>query len=145
MSISFKMLESFRLNISLSRVQTIVGLAAGILSITGALAAYLKPAPGKPELVVIVQDAKTRQTVSDATIEILTLRDAVLTTLKPNWSGKTSCTLDEGHYRVRVRHPQYSPEVRDVQLISGRNNEIHVQLRAPATSLGNTVRRRFHH
>ena len=145
MSLSFKMLESLRPHISMSRVQSIVGLAAGILSITGALAAYLKPAPAKPELVVIVQDAKTQQSVSDATIEILTLRDAVLTTLQPNGSGKTSYTLDEGHYRVRVRHPRYAPEVRDVQLISGHNNEIRVQLRAPTTSLGNTVRRLFHH
>ena len=144
MSISFKMLESFRLNISLSRVQTIVGLTAGILSITGALAAYLKPAPGKPELAVIVQDARTQQMVSDATIEILTLRDALITTLKPNWSGKASCTLDEGHYRVRVRHPRYGPEVREVQLVSSQSAEVRVQLRA-ATSLGNTMRRLFRH
>jgi hypothetical protein len=146
MRINFKMLESLRLNISMSRLQTIVGLTAGILSITGALSAYLKPAPGKPELAVIVQDAKTQQTVSDATIEILTPRDAVITTLKPNWAGKTSGTLDEGHYRVRVRHPRYAPEVRDVQLISRQNTEVRVQLRAPASpSLGNTVRRLFHH
>ena len=145
MSISFKMLESFRLNISLSRVQTIVGLTAGILSITGALAAYLKPAPGKPELAVIVQDAKTQQVVSDATIEILTLRDALITTLKPNWSGKAYCTLDEGHYRVRVKHPRYGSEVREVQLISSRSTEVRVQLRPPTTSLSNSVRRFFHH
>src|SRR6266403_678715 len=110
-------LESFRLKISLSRVQTFVGLAAGILSISGALAAFLNPA--KPDLVVTVQDAKTQQTVSDATIEILTPRDVLVTTLNPNWTGKTSCTLDEGHYRVRVKHPRYGPEVRDVQLVSG--------------------------
>ena len=145
MGLSFKMLESFRPNISMSRVQTFVGLAAGILSIAGALAGYFKAAPRKPELAVIVQDAKTQQTVSDATIEILTPRDALLTTLKPNWSGKASCTLDEGHYRVRVRHPRYSPEVREVQLISSQSTEVRVQLRAPTSSLGNSVRRLFHH
>jgi len=130
----------------MSRVQTFVGLAAGILSITGALAAYFKPAPGKPELVVIVQDAKTQQTVPDATIEILTPRDGLITTLKPNWAGKSSCALDEGHYRVRVRHPRYAPEMREVQLISGQNTEVRVQLRvATSSSVGNTVRRFFHH
>ena len=81
-------LESFRLKISLSRVQTFIGLAAGILSISGALAAFLNPAPAKPELVVTVQDAQTQQNVSGATIEILTSRDVLVTTLKPNWTGK---------------------------------------------------------
>ena len=110
------------------------------------MATFFRPAPGKPELVVIVQDAKTQQTVSDATVEILTPRDALITTLKPNWAGKISSTLDEGHYRVRVRHPRYGPEIRDVQLISSQNTEVRVQLRAATSpSLGNTVRRLFHH
>jgi hypothetical protein len=140
------MWESLRLNISLSRVQTFVGLMAGILSITGALAAFFKSAPGKPELTVIVQDAKAQKTLSDATVEILSPRDAVITTLKPNWAGNISGSLDEGHYRVRVRHSGYVPEVRDVQLTSSQNAEIHVQLRAAASpSLGNTVKRLFHH
>src|SRR2546426_9197358 len=94
------------LNISFSRVQTFIGLAAGILSIAGALTAVFKPAPGKGELVAIVQDAKTGKTVTDATIEILTPRDAIVTTLKPNWSGQARYALDEGHYRVRVSQPR---------------------------------------
>src|SRR2546423_140767 len=126
-------LESFRLKISVSRVQTFVGLAAGILSISGALAAFLNPSPAKSELVVTVQDAKTQQTVSDATIEILTPRDVLIATLKPNWAGKTSCILDEGHYRVRVKHPRYGPEIRDVQLVSGQGAEIHMQLDGTTT------------
>ena len=44
---------------SFSKLQTFVGLAAGILSIAGALAAFFRPAPQKAELVAIVQDAKT--------------------------------------------------------------------------------------
>ena len=145
MTISLRALGSSRLNISMSKVQTFVGLTAGILSITGALAAFFGPAPNKGELVVIVEDARTQQMVSDATIEILTLRDALITTLKPNWSGKASCTLDEGHYRVRVKHPRYGSEVREVQLISSRSTEVRVQLRPPTTSLSNSVRRFFHH
>ncbi len=112
------------------------------MSIAGAMTAFFKPAPGKGELVAIVQDAKTGKTVSDATIEILTPRDAIVTTMKPNWSGKARYPLEEGHYRVRVSHPRYSPEVRDVQLGSSQSTEILVQLRSPA--IGDSIRRLFH-
>ena len=141
MSISFRILGSPRLNISMSRVQTFVGLAAGILSITGAFVAFFKPAPDKGELVAIVQDARTEKAVSDAMIEILTPRDALITTLKPNWSGKARYTLDEGHYRLRVSHPRYSPEIREVQLTSSQSTEVRVQLRAG--SIGGAMRRVF--
>jgi hypothetical protein len=144
MNISLRTLGSSRLNISFSKVQTFVGLAAGILSITGALAAFFRPAPNKGELVIIVEDAKTQQAISDATIEVLTLQDAVITALKPSWSGKTSCTLDEGHYRVRVQHPRYAVTVREVQLISSHSTEIRIQLHG-TTSLSNSVRRLFRH
>src|SRR5262245_140001 len=131
-------------NISLSRIQTLVGLAAGILSITGALVAFLKPAPNKGKLVAIVQDAKTEKAVSDATIEILTPLDVLVTTVKPNWFGEAHCTLDAGHYRLRVSHPKYLSEVREVRLISSQNTEIHVQLRS-GSSFGNAIRRVIHH
>ena len=134
--------EKGGLKISFSRLQTLVGLAAGILSIAGALAAFFRPAPGKGDLVAIVQDAKTGKTVVDATIEILTPRDAIVTTLKPNWSGTARYALDEGHYRVRVSHPRYSPEIRDVQLISSHSTEIRFQLRSPA--IGDSIRKLFH-
>jgi len=131
------------LNLSVSRVQTFVGLAAGILSITGALVAFIKPGPDKGELVAIVQDAKTEKAMSDATIEILTPRDAVITTLKPNSSGKARYTLGEGHYRLRVSHPRYGQEVREVQLIASQTTEVRVQLRAG--SIGGAMRRLFRH
>jgi hypothetical protein len=132
------------MRISFSKVQTFVGLAAGILSISGALVAFFKPAPNKGELVVIVQDAKNQQIISDATVEVLTPQDAVVTALKPGWSGKTSCALDEGRYRVRVQHPRYPETVREVQLIPSHTTEVRIQLRG-STSLSNTVRRLFHH
>ena len=143
MGISFRILKFPWLNISFSRVQTFIGIAAGILSITGALVAFLKPAPDKSELVAIVQDAKTEKAVSDATIEILTLQNAVVTTLTPDWYGKARCTLDEGHYRLRVSHPRYGAEVREVQLVSRQSTEVRVQLRA-GTSVGGAMRRLFH-
>jgi hypothetical protein len=142
MSINFRV-RFPELKLSLSRVQTIIGLTAGMLSITGALVAFFKTPPDKGKLVATVRDAKTDEALSDATIEILTPMDAVITTVKPNWFGEANCTLDEGHYRLRVSHPRYISEIRDVRLISSQNTEIHVQLRA--NSLGNTIRRVFHH
>jgi Carboxypeptidase regulatory-like domain len=132
------------LNISLSRIQAIVGLAAGLLSITGGLVAFLKPPSDSGKLVAIVQDAKTEKAVPDATIEILTLTDALVTTLTPNSSGEARYTLGEGHYRIRVNHPRYTSEVRDVRLMAGQNTEIRVQLRS-GNSIGNAVRRVFRH
>ena len=141
---SFRTLRFPRLKISLSRVQTFVGLAAGIISITGALVAFFKSAPDKGKLVAIVLDAKTEQAVSEATIEVLTPADELVTTLKPNWSGEAHCTLDEGRYRLRVSHPGYVSEVREVRLISSQNTEVHVQLRI-GSSFGNAIRRVIHH
>ena len=139
----FKGITRVLLNIPLSRLQSFVGLAAGIVSITGALVAipgFFKPAPGKGELVTIVQDAKTEKAVSDATIEILTPQGALVMTLTPNSFGKAHCALDEGHFRVRVSHPRFGDEVREVQVVTTQVTEVRVQLRA-ATSLRRAVRR----
>ena len=127
--------------ITFSKVQAIVGLTAGLLSISFSLAALFKPVSNKAELVAIVQDGKTEKALSDATVEVLTPQDAVITTLKPDWSGQARFKLDEGRYRVRVSHPRYHPEVRDVQLISKESTELRLQLRS-GTSLD--VRRLFH-
>jgi hypothetical protein len=133
------------LKMSLSRVQTFVSLAAGILSIIGAVVAipnFFKPAAGKGELVAIVQDAKKEKAVPDATIEILTPQGTLVTTLTPNSFGKASCTLEEGHFRVRVSHPRFGDEVREVQVVSRRSTEVRVQLRAGA-SVPRAIRRLF--
>jgi len=58
--------------LSLSRVQTVIGLAAGLLSISFSLAALFKPASNKAELVAVVQDGKTEKAVPDAMVEVLT-------------------------------------------------------------------------
>jgi len=144
MSINFRIFGLPQLNISLSRVQTLIGLAAGIISISGALVAFFKPAPDKGQLVAIVLDAKTDKAVSDATVEVLTPLDALITTLKPNYFGEARCTLGEGRYRLRVSHPRYISEVRDIQLIPSQNTEVRVQLRS-GNAFGNAVRRVIHH
>ena len=129
--------------LSLSRVQTVVGLAAGLLSISFSLAALFKPASNKAELVAVVQDGKTEKAVPDAMVEVLTPEQAVITSLKPDWSGKARFKLDEGRYRVRVSHPKYRSEVRDVQLVSKESTEIRLQLRSSAPL--DSVRRLLHH
>src|SRR5262245_44420796 len=73
-------LAGIGLNLSLSRLQTFVSLAAGIVSITVAVPNFFKLAATKGELVAIVQDARTEKAVSDATIEILTLHGTVVKT-----------------------------------------------------------------
>ena len=133
----------FKQKLSLSRVQTIIGLAAGLLSISFSLAALLKPASNKAELVAVVQDGKTEKALSDAMVEVLTTEDAVISSMKPDWSGKARFNLDEGRYRIRVSHPKYHSEVRDVQLVSKEKTEIRLQLRSGAPM--DTVRRLFHH
>src|SRR5262245_13339991 len=121
------------LKMSLSRLQTFVSLAAGLVSITGALVAipnFFKPASGKGELVAIVQDAKTDKALSGATIEILSPEGVLVTTLSPNSSGKASCTLDRGRFRVRVSHPGFGGEVREVQVVSRESTQVRIQMRA---------------
>src|SRR2546426_7914719 len=143
-----------RLNVNLSMFQTVVGLTAGVVSILGALLAvpnYLKPAIGKGEVVAVVVDAKTEKAVSNATVEILTLNNAVVTTVNSGFFGKARYTLEEGQYRIRVKHPKFGAEVRHVQVVSGQSAEIRIRLRSGASAplhevLGegvNTVKRLF--
>jgi hypothetical protein len=137
--------EMFRLKLSLSKLQTVVGLTAGILSILLSVAAFLKPASSdKAEIVAIVQDGKTEKAVTDATIEILTPEDALITTLKPDWRGKARWKADEGRYRLRVSHPRYRSEVRDVQVISKESTEVRVELKGSGDPLSNAVHKLFH-
>ncbi len=125
------------LNASLSRVQAIVGLLAGIISVTGALYSvtqFFRPAPGMGEVVAVVQEGKTEKSVSDATIEILTPQNALVATLTPDYLGRAHQSLKEGTYRVRVSHPRFAAEVRQVQVYSRQTVEIKVRLRAGSSS-----------
>jgi len=130
-----KRLASF--NVSLSGVQTIIGLTAGILSILGALVGvpgYFKPSPGKGQIVTFIQEAKTDHSITDATVEIMTSQNALITTLTPNFLGKARHSLEEGQYRVRVSHPKFAAELRQVQVIRGETTELKVRLRSGASA-----------
>jgi hypothetical protein len=68
---------------------------------------YFKPAIDKGEVVAVVDDAKTEKAVSNATVEILTLNNAVVATVNSDFFGKASSTLEE--FRIRVKHPNSAP------------------------------------
>lgn len=125
------------LHVPLSRVQAIVGLFAGIVSVTGALYSvtqFFRPAPGMGEVVAVVQEAKTEKGMSDATIEILTPQNALVATLTSDTLGRARQTLKEGTYRVRVSHPRYAAEVRQIQVFSRQTVEVKLRLRAGSSS-----------
>src|SRR6185295_2667714 len=77
------------LGMSFSRLQAVVGMLAGIASITGAgfsLVQFARPA-NTGDLVTIVQAAGSRRSVTDATIEVLTTQNAIVATLTPDSTG----------------------------------------------------------
>jgi hypothetical protein len=122
------------LTIPLSRVQMVVGLTAGLLSISGflypALRATRHPLP-LGELVAVVHEAKTRRPVSDATVEVLTPGHTLVTTLTPKEEGgRARHVIKEGTYRVRVTHPRFALEIRTIHVVAGTIAEVRFQLSA---------------
>lgn len=122
--------ERVRSALTLTRFQALVGIIAGALSIGvtvwGILFASRAPATSG-EIVAIVQEARTEKPVADATIELLTPRDALVTTLVAT-GGQARQTLKEGAYRLRVSHPKFSAEVRQIQVLAGQTQEIRFRL-----------------
>ena len=125
------------LNVTLSAFSTVVGLITGVSSIIGVLVAipgYFQPAPGRGQVTVVVVDAKTDKAVSNATVEILMPNNALVTTAGSSYFGKASSTLDEGEYRIRVTHPKFGAETRNVQVMSGQSTEVRLRLRSGASA-----------
>jgi hypothetical protein len=124
-------------HLSLSRVQAIFGLVAALLSIGGALYGFLRPARAADtgELLAIVQD-RSGKPVADATLELLTPKDALVTTLS---GSEVRRQMKEGTYRLRVTHPRYASEVRQIQVMAGQTAEIHVRL-APRPGVGSPLK-----
>jgi len=131
-----RLVEFVRTRVTLPRAHSIIGIIAGCLSITLGIYSYLhlgKPAvPVTGDVVAIVQDGRTGRPMSDATVEVLTLKDAVVTTLAPGTNGQARGKLKEGTYRLRVTHPRFVAETRQVQVVAGQISEVHVRLVPPA-------------
>jgi hypothetical protein len=135
-----RLIGALRAQLTLSRFHAIVGIIAGLVSISVGLYSYLhfsKPAATVVgEIVAIVQDAKTGGPVPDATVEILTLKDAVVTTLAPGSGGVARGKVKEGTYRLRVAHPRYAAETRQVQIVAGQTAEVRLKLVQPTPRAG---------
>jgi hypothetical protein len=120
------------LSAPLSRVQAIVGVLAGCLTIVGTLVSYTglskPPAPVQGELVAFVQLGRTHRPLPDATVEILTAQDAIVTTLNPEADGRVARKLKEGRYRIRVTHPSLMTETRTVEVHAGQLSQVRVAL-----------------
>jgi Carboxypeptidase regulatory-like domain len=116
---------------SISGLQAAVGLTAGLISIVGAAYSAVqifKSPPEHGEMVAIVREARTERPIADATIEVFTPQQALVTTLTPTSKGQIRHTLKEGPYRVRVSHPKFGAEVRQVVVQSGQTAEVRFQL-----------------
>jgi Carboxypeptidase regulatory-like domain len=130
-----RLVEFVRERVTLPRAHSIIGIIAGCLSITLGIYSYLhlgKPVPLTGDVVAIVQDGRTGRPLPDATVEVLTSKDAVVTTLAPGTNGQARGKLKEGTYRLRVTHPRFVAETRQVQVVSGQISEVHVRLVPPA-------------
>jgi hypothetical protein len=116
---------------SFTSLQAAVGLTAGLISIVGAAYSAIqifKPPPEHGEIVAIVREARTERPITDATIEVFTPQQALVTTLTPASKGQVRHTLKEGAYRLRVSHPKFGAEVRQVVVQSGQTAEVRFQL-----------------
>ena len=120
-----------RSHLSLTRLQGICGTVAALLSIGGAFG-YMAPFQLKTdrgEVLAIVQEARTGKPVADATVELLTLQDALVTTIPPAaGAGSAKAPTKEGTYRLRVKHPKYSTESRQIYVLAGQTAQIQVRL-----------------
>lgn len=128
---------------SFTGVQSLVGLAAGVISIVGATYSavqFFAPTPQYGEVVAIVREARTDKPVPDATIEVFTREDALVTTLTVE-KGQARQPLKEGMYRLRVSHPRFGAESRQVQVQARQTAEVRFQLRSGGSSPVGTATR----
>jgi hypothetical protein len=116
-------------HLSLSRAQAIFGLIAALLSIGGSVYGYLRVTrpPNTGELLAVVRD-RADKPLPEATIEVLTPKDALVTSLSATDPAGARYTLKEGTYRLRVSHPKLATETRTVQVIAGQTSEIRFRL-----------------
>lgn len=122
--------ERLRGSISLSGIRTIVLVVAASLSISGYVYRYFKvaSAPTHGELLTVVRD-RTQAPLSDAQVEVRTLKDdALVTSFSAAAAPGGPRILKEGTYRLRVSHPKYVTETRMVQVIAGHSSEVRLKL-----------------
>jgi hypothetical protein len=122
--------NAVRAHLSLGRLQAICGTVAALVSIGGAFG-YMVPhqKSDRGEVLAIVQEAQSGKPVADATVELLTLHDALVTMVPPAAGAGTAKTpMKEGTYRLRVKHPKYATESRQIYVLGGQTAQINVRL-----------------
>ena len=123
----------------LSTVQTLVGILAGLLTIGGGFLSFSgltgAVATHQGEISAIVQDVRSNKPIVQATVEIFTPEDAIVTTQSLE-DGHLSRRLKEGRYRLRVTHPGFLPEVRHIEVHAGQRSDLRISMgpRPPAVA-----------
>ncbi len=126
------LLERLRALVTITRFHAIVGITAGFLSIGATVwgILFVTRAPAHSgEIVMIVQEARSEKPFDAATVEVLTPKDALIATLVTK-DGQARQKLREGTYRLRVSHPGFTTELRQIQVLEGHSQEIRIQLAA---------------
>jgi hypothetical protein len=124
--------DRVRAALTLTRFQALVGITAGVFSIGATVGGILfatRPIHMNGEIVTIVQEARTAKLLANAMIEFRTPGDALVAILQAQ-NGQVRQTLREGPYRLRVSHPGFTTEVRQIQVLGGNSQEIRLRLAA---------------
>jgi hypothetical protein len=117
---------------SLSHVQSVVGVLAGVTSIAGALYSavrWVNPPP-PTDVVAVVRAAGTDEPVPNATVDVFTAGNAVVTSLTTGDDGRARHPLAEGPYVVHVKAPRYQEQTRVIQVQRAAAAEIRFELAA---------------
>jgi len=114
----------------LSRVQAVIGIAAGLISISGALYSSMHASMplAQGEILAIVHQVRSLKPITGATVEVYTVGDALVTTLSAKEEGRVRQALREGDYKLRVFHPRYGVEIRQVQVQARQTSEVRIGL-----------------
>jgi hypothetical protein len=124
------LVQVLRQSMSFTRVQGVCATIAALVSIGGAFG-YMAPIQGKTdrgEVLAIVLD-RSGKPITGATVELLTVQDALVTTVPPAaGAGSAKTSMKEGTYRLRVMHPKYTTESRQIYVLGGQTAQIHVRL-----------------
>jgi hypothetical protein len=117
----------------LSFAQTVVGVLTGILTVGGTVLS-VNGISAKPvvvtqgEIVAYVQDARSHKPLAEATVEILTAHDALVTTINVAADGRIMRPVRDGGYRLRVSHPGFITEVRQIEVQPGQRSDVRISL-----------------
>ena len=117
--------------------------AAGVLSLVGAGysgVSYLM-APTQGEVAALVREGKTDRPVSEATVEVLTTANTLVTTLAPAADGWARRSLGAGSYHIRATGPGFGSDTKPIQVVAGRTVEVRFQLTPEGRGGGGPVSR----